>query len=40
MINVCHAGCLLYALYGICHQYSTDISAWLDNDWNYFSWIC
>ena len=30
MINVCHAGCLLYALYGICHQYSTDISAWLD----------
>jgi len=31
----CHH--LLYALYGIWHQHNANISARLDNDWNYIS---
>jgi len=29
---------VFYLLYGILHQYSTDISARLDNEWNCSSW--
>ena len=36
MIKLCHVARLPYAFYGIWHQYSANMSAWLDSDWNYF----
>jgi len=36
-IKTCHGDRLLCVLYGISHQYSADISAQLDNDWNHFT---
>jgi len=36
VIKLCRVDRLPYVLYRIRYQYSADILAQLDNDWNYF----